>query len=365
MQKKIIALAVTALVSGAAFAQSANVTIYGSLDMGFAHRSDNVTKGVKSQNAIDSGISAGNRLGFRGTEDLGNGWSALFTLETGFAGDTGNLLQNNRIFGRQVFMGLTNNNAGTLIAGRMYTPHYSLALAIDPFKSGTVGQYRNVLAAGVVAGGENLFDPVRVDNTVAYVSPSFSGFNVTAAYATNAIEQEHLGNKDDARVYALLPRYTNGHLDIGLSFHQIKSSGTVIVYKPKITNWMLGGTYDFGAVKLHAFYDQNKLTSKTDAADGKKLKSFLLGATVPFNQHAIQASYTQGKLKEASGAKTYKAHQWALGYTYSLSRRTNFYAAYADINNKKDRAAYASVGDASYGGNGYQQGFQFGLRHTF
>jgi len=366
MQKKIIALAVTALVSGAAFAQSSNVTIYGSMDMGFAHRSNNMTSGIKSQNAIDSGISAGNRLGFKGSEDLGNGWSALFTLETGFAGDTGNLLQGGRIFGRQAFLGLSNSNAGAFLAGRVYTPHYSFASTVDPFKGGTVGVYRNVFAAGVNTGGENLFDPTRVDNTLAYVSPSFSGFNVTAAYATNAIGQENLGNKGDAKVYALLPRYTNGPLDIGLSYHQIKvSDGVVIVQNPRITNWMLAGTYDFGAVKLHALYDQNKLSTKTDAHDGKKLKSFLLGVSVPFGQHAIQSSYSEGKLKAASGEKTHKARQWALGYTYTLSKRTNFYAAYADISNKKNRAAYASVGDASYGGNGYRKGLQFGLRHTF
>ncbi|MCL2075769.1 MAG: porin [Betaproteobacteria bacterium] len=365
MQKKIIALAVAALASGAAFAQSANVTIYGSVDMGIAHRSDNAVKGVKSQTAIDDGISAGSRLGFRGTEDLGNGWSALFTLETGFAADTGNLRQSSRIFGRQAFAGFTNSSVGTLIAGRLYAPHYSLLSAVDPFKAGTVGMYRNVFAAGVTTSGENLFDPTRVDNTVAYVSPSFGGFNVTAAYSTNAILQEAVGNDGDAKVYALMPRYTNGPVDIGLSYHQIKSDGTVIVLKPKITNWALAGTYDFGAVKLHAFYDENKLSSDTAAADGKKLKSYLLGVSVPFGKNAIQASYTESKLRAAKGEKSYKANQWAVGYTYSLSKRTNFYAAYSDISNKKQRAAFAAVGDSSNSGNDYQQGFQLGLRHTF
>ncbi|MCL2020755.1 MAG: porin [Betaproteobacteria bacterium] len=368
MQKKIIALAVAALASGAAFAQSANVTIYGSMDMGFSHRSDNVDSGIKSKNSIDDGLAAASRLGFRGTEDLGNGWSVLFNLETGFAADTGNLRQSNRIFGRQAHLGMTNSNVGTFLAGRLYTPHYSFISNIDPFRAGTVGMYRNVFAAGVTTGGENLFDPTRVDNAVAYVSPSFSGFNITAAYSNNAIGQENLENKSDNRVFALLPRYTNGPLDIGFSYHQIKNkNGSVfgVDEKPKITNWLIGGAYDFGALKLHAFYDQNKLTSRDNVVDGKTLKSFLLGITVPFDKHAIQASYTQGKLKEASGAKTYKAHQWALGYTYSLSKRTGFYAAISDINNKKYRAAKASVGDNSNGGEGYQTGVQFGLRHSF
>ncbi|MDR0996132.1 MAG: porin, partial [Zoogloeaceae bacterium] len=195
MNKKLIALAVAgALASAPALAQT-NVTIYGSIDMGFSHRGDNVASGVSSKNAIDSGISAGNRLGFKGTEDLGNGLKALFTLEAGFEADTGDSTQSKRLFGRQAFVGLTSDTLGTVIAGRIYTPHYSLLSKIDPFAAGTVGQYRNVMNAGLKVGGENVFDPTRVDNTVAYVSPSFSGFNVTAAYSTNAFKQE--GGMDD------------------------------------------------------------------------------------------------------------------------------------------------------------------------
>jgi predicted porin len=185
MQKKLIALAVAALASGAAFAQS-NVQIYGSIDVGFSHRGDNIAKHVDSQNAIDSGISSGNRLGFTGTEDLGNGVKALFQIEAGYYADTGRSAQDGRLFGRQAFAGLTGG-FGTAIAGRLYTPHYSFLSAIDPFKAGTVGQYRNVFNVGVNYGGENLFNPTRVDNAVAYVSPIWGGFNMTAAYSTNAV----------------------------------------------------------------------------------------------------------------------------------------------------------------------------------
>jgi predicted porin len=399
MQKKHIALAVAALASSAAFAQG-NVTIYGLVDVGFSHRSDNTrnddnnpNNNVGSQNAIDDGISSGSRLGFKGTEDLGNGLTALFTLETGFATDTGNLRQSGRYFGRQAFLGLTGG-FGTAIAGRLYAPHYSFLSAIDPFKGGTVGRYRNVFDAGLTTGGENLFDPTRVDNTIAYVSPSFGGFNITAAYSTTAIGQETLGNdggndaqqSGDNKVFALLPRYTNGPLDVGVSYHRIKNEtsgpntayvsatapGNRILgaYEPKITNWAVGGTYDFKVVKLAAFYDRNKL-SASNLPDDITLKSWLLGVTVPFGKHAIQASYTQSKLDDATDDSAGKAKQYALGYTYSLSKRTSVYAAYADISNDNEKGnagkvrRTASVGDSSNGGDGYQNGFQFGLKHSF
>ncbi|MDR2164045.1 MAG: porin [Zoogloeaceae bacterium] len=385
MQKKLIALAVASatLASGAAMAQT-NVQIYGSVDVGLSHRGDNIADDIGSKNSIDSGISSGNRLGFQGTEDLGNGLKALFTLEAGFKVEDGEHTQGGRLFGRQAFLGLTGN-FGTFIAGRLYTPHYSFLSAIDPFKGGTVGRYRNVFTAGVTTDGENLFDPTRVDNAVAYVSPSWSGFNVTLAFSNNAIGQEATENAGDERVWAILPRYTNGPVDVGFSYHRIKTKdaddatggvgGTTDV---NITNWAVGGTYNFGSAKLHAFYDENKFKDINAADDDLKLKSWLLGVTVPFGKHAIQASYTQSKL---SGFENHegKARQWALGYTYAFSKRTNFYAAIADITNKDDRDGSdnhpvpvilsriaATAGDSTDStGSGYQNGFQFGIKHTF
>ncbi|MDR3158337.1 MAG: porin [Zoogloeaceae bacterium] len=374
MQKKLMVLAVAAAVSGAALAQS-NVQIYGSVDVGLSHRGDNIADNTGGKNSIDSGISSGNRLGFKGTEDLGNGVTALFVLESGFAADNGNLAQGGRLFGRQAYLGLTGN-FGTFIAGRLYAPHYSLLSSVDPFRSGTVGQYRNVFASGLNTGGENLFDPTRVDNTVAYVTPSWGGFNVTAAYSTNAIGQEAAGNDHDNTVIALLPRYTNGPLDVGFSYHRIKDddkgAGVLGTIKPKITNWAVAGTYDFKVVKLHAFYDKNKLTTQNPGWDDITLKSWLLGATVPFGKNAIQFSYTQSKLDDQTSNSAGKSKQWALGYTYALSKRTNFYAAYSDINNDNEKGnkankvrRTASAGDSSNGGDGYQNGFNIGLKHTF
>jgi predicted porin len=414
MQKKLIALAVAALASGAAFAQS-NVQIYGSIDVGFSHRGDSYFSGVKSQNAIDSGISSGNRLGFTGTEDLGNGVKALFQIEAGYYADTGRSGQDGQLFGRQAFAGLTGG-FGTAIAGRLYTPHYSFLSTIDPFKAGTVGRYNNTYGSdlGRFVGGldgahttvtgvdvasfnsgvvSTVLDPVRVDNAVAYVSPSWSGFNVTAAYSNNAIGQEAEGNgKSQNRVFAILPRYTNGPIDVALNYHQIKAQddlhllgatgalGNVnLVDVDKVTNWLIGGTYDFTVVKLSAFYSTTKvsvdnLTTLTDLSS-LKVKNWQIGVTVPFGKHAILASYNQSKAKLSNDTAVLPFHfndtakQWALGYTYSLSKRTNVYAVYSDINNDHEKYAfgrYATTGDASNAADGgYQNGIQFGLKHTF
>jgi predicted porin len=372
MQKKLIALAVAALASGAAFAQS-NVQIYGSIDVGFAHRGDNIGKGIKSQNAIDSGISDGNKLGFTGVEDLGNGVKALFKVEAGYRADTGEHDQDGELFGRQAFLGLTGG-FGTVIAGRLYTPYYSFISAVDPFADGTVGAYHNVWGNDKdPLAAQTALDPARVDNAVAYVSPSWSGFNVTAAYSANAIDQEATGSrKAQAQVFALLPRYTNGPLDVALSYHQIKigTDSGILALNPvlgpavdNVTNFTLGGTYDFKAAKLAALYAETDVNyDGSYQLKDQTFKNWLIGVTVPFGKSALQASFNQSKLNKGY-LGTGKTRQWALGYTYAFSKRTNLYAAYADIKNKGTRSA--SVGDATYTGDGYQNGLQFGVKHTF
>ncbi|MDR0529674.1 MAG: porin [Zoogloeaceae bacterium] len=374
MRKKTLALAIAAAFSGAAFAQQSNVTIYGLIDMGFSHRGNNINAHTGSQNSIDSGVTAGNRLGFKGSEDLGNGLKAIWQLEAGFNADTGVSQQNGRLFGRHASLGLSGA-FGTVQAGRFYTPRYILISDIDPFKAGTVGRYTDVFKYGQS-------DVTRVDNAIAYVSPSFSGFNVTAAYSTNTNYsaatggQETLGNETDVRAIALMPRYTNGPLDVGFSWQDLKAKNvnTANIDKSDATykQWTLGASYDFGMVKLAAVYDNYKADSGKAADEKEKLKSWLLGATVPFGKNAVQIAYHQSKLDDKTDKSAGKSKKWALGYTYELSKRTSFYAAYAKTTNDNAKNAHADkvqrksyVDDSSNSYAGYQSGFQFGLKHKF
>ncbi len=83
MQKKLLALAIAGLAATPALADD-NVTIYGRVDVGYLNRGDGdgavADPGSKSE--IASGIAGGSRIGFRGTEDLGNGLKALFEVNS-------------------------------------------------------------------------------------------------------------------------------------------------------------------------------------------------------------------------------------------------------------------------------------------
>ncbi|MBV2204918.1 MAG: porin [Pseudomonas sp.] len=367
MQKKLIALAIAGLVSAPAFAQS-NVTIYGLVDMGVAYRSDNVAAGVGSKTSIDSGIANGNRLGFRGTEDLGNGLKAGFVLEQGFYVDQGTG-RGDGMVSRQSYLSL-GGGFGTVLAGRVYTFQDQLRGTFDPFGNGTVGQIGNVYAA-----------EVRLNNTVAYVSPNFSGFTVKAAYSTemgdnqsgasgafmgsgSGTTNEALENYGDTTVFAISPMYQNGPLTLALNYHQAEAQDVAPVDKYELTNWDIGASYDFGVAKLAAMYGNREADDNVGTYMDRD--QWMVGVTVPVGAAgAVLASWTQAEDDKLGGAE---ARQWALGYTHALSKRTGLYAVYADIKNDAGNAGAklnAAVGDASNGGEGYQEGFQVGLRHSF
>ena len=145
-----------------------------------------------------------------------------------------------------------------------------------------------------------------------------------------------------------------------------------------VDNFSLGGFYDFGALKIAAFYSMDKAkfgtinNAQAVAVDGKTSISqhnFMLGANVPFGNSELKASVNYSK---NASSQYGNAMQIAVGYDYNFSKRTAFYAAYAWIDNDKARAnengrqgRLAVANDTQNSGGIYQQAFQLGIRHLF
>ena len=340
MQKKLLAMAVAGLVSMPVFAQS-NVTIYGILDYALNYQRDG--NGNDKRYALDADgnwTRFGSRIGFRGVEDLGNGLKASFVLEGGFEGDTGRSAQGGRLFGRQAF-GALSGNFGTLAFGRQYSPQYTILATVDPFEAG--------YAANVAATYRIDW---RLDNTVAYVSPSWSGFNVTAAYSFNADGQEVAKDDGNARVWAISPVYNNGPLYLAANYHQIKSDASG---SEKVKVWDLGGMYDFGPAKLHLVGGKRKFDGTASEA-AYDFRNYMVGVSVPVTAvGSIMASYTYTKEKESNN----KANQWGIGYRHDLSKRTSLYTSFAKRGKDYKEIYNPDLGDP------YEKQFQVGVSHTF
>jgi len=329
MKKSLLALAVLSAFAGAATAQT-SVNIYGIVDAGIVHERGNPAGNVTK---LTSGVESGSRLGVRGTEDLGGGLAGKFVLETGIAADTGGFNQGGLAFGRQAYVGLAGN-WGMVSLGRQYTPHYLALDSIDPFSTGLAGNAANLVST-----------VTRMDNTIKYSTPTWSGFIGELAYGFGEVQ----GNNTANRQIGASIGYNNGPLLVNLAYQRADDpTGT-----DRARNTLLGAKYDFGRLGASIGVTQNRGLGIVDSRD------YLLGVTVPFGASTVLASFIR---KDDRTAADSDARQWALGYTYAVSKRTNFYTSYARILNKNG-AAY-TVGNATEAGSG-DSAFNVGVRHLF
>ena len=356
-QKKIMAAAML-LLSPCAWSQS-SVTIYGLLDAGLSFEGGNKDGSVTK---LTGGISSGSRLGFKGSEDLGGGSTALFVLESGIQADTGASGQGGVLFGRQAFVGISNTTLGTLTFGRQYAPHYLAAVFADPFVSGTSADEKNLINA-VSNGG-------RMDNSIKYASPVLHGFSGELVYAAGEVA----GDASAASSRGAGLNYSDGPLAVRLNYHD-KSNDTATTRLASARNTLLAATYTFKLAKLFLAYGVNKgplsstLRNSTNpygyavppvaTTVTRDSTDTLLGVSVPLGQHTLLASWIHKNDKEAANQD---ADQLALGYRYALSRRTDLYAIYARMNNR--RGASYTLGNASDGGSG-DRAVNLGMRFTF
>ncbi len=365
MKKITIAALIIGAFATSAQAQS-NVTLYGTVDAGIVNESGgkdgNVTR-------IGSGIASASRFGFRGNEDLGNGLSAVFTLEGAVKIDTGE--GGSGIFDRQAFVGLKDATMGTLTLGRQYTPLYlALSQVADPFGAGYSGSAKNLFPSK---------NTTRTSNTVLYATPSFSGFSGSLAYSLG----EQAGDNAAGRQIGAGLAYSNGPLNARLAYNTLNSditAGTAAaastLAKPVsprsesiARNTLFAINYDFVVAKAFFAYGKNEGYASSlyanDVAYSPKVNpsldntNILIGATVPVGPAGtIMASY----IRKDDKTFNQDADQFAIGYSHALSKRTSAYATFAKISNKNG-ASY-TVGDNTEAGSG-DRAISLGMRHSF
>lgn len=356
MKKTMMVAALGAACAGSAHADG-QVAIYGLLDVALVRESGGKTGDITK---ITSGVGGGSRLGFKGKEELGDGLSAIFLLESGFQADTGALGQGGLLFGRQAYAGL-QGRFGTLTLGRQYTPQYMTVVFVDPFVSGYAGDTKNLMSPTGNSAG-------RMDNAIKYVSPSFSGVSAELVYGTGEVA----GDSAALRQFGGALDYIDGPLHVRLGYHNRNNDTATVKDTSNARNAILAATYTFSLFKAHLAYGVNKglnssLLRNTGNPYGyagvpeasRDSRDVLVGATVPFGVHTVVASYIH---KDDRGPLAQGAAQYALGYRYALSRRTEIMADIAHIANRNG-ASY-TVGSAIEGGSG-NRSIDLGLRHAF
>jgi predicted porin len=215
---KKIALAAAALASFAATAAHAqsSVTLYGALDDSiayFSHQKSGTTSGGTWQ--LSAGNLSPNLWGLKGTEDLGSGLSAIFKIESGFNINDGKSNQGGRLFGRQAYVGLDSNQAGTFTLGRQYDPLIDL---IQPLTND--GAFGSTFATpGDIDNYDNSY---RTDNSVKYTSPNYAGLQIGAMYAFGGVP----GSTGAGQTFAFAAAYNHGPFGLGVGYFRANNSGS-------------------------------------------------------------------------------------------------------------------------------------------
>ncbi len=372
MQKKIVALAVAGLVSGASYAQT-NLTVYGIMDMSYTYSK----MGDAKFSGMQSGGWDGPRIGFQGEETLGNGLKTIFTMEFGADEDNGTGLANTRL----AFVGLSGK-FGQVTLGKQNAPS-------NLYLSGSnSNEVVSVYPTDLMLGNSYIFstmstgDTARWDNSIAYTMPSVAGFDGRVIYSFGEqVRDSYSDASTNASKFGIGGSYSNGGLYLTAIWQQILDNNgrgpTGIKYDEKGSkSWAVGGAYDFKVVKIYANYIQEKFDGAAPlnaAENDKKHKLWSAGVSVPVSAvGTIRAEYMQFKADELNKNK---AKGYGIGYDHQFSKRTWIYTAYSHIDNDKnmgwgyttpdgDLAGLNSGGGFKFAGDDADS-FQIGIRHGF
>ena len=385
MKKTLAAVAVLGAFAGSAFA--ADVTLYGKVDLGLNYTHTDVD-GVSEDNwGMKSGQNSGSRFGIKGTEQISEGLTVGFQLENGFDADDGRFKYGNddgeRVFGREARL-FVQTDFGELGFGRMGGLD-SGSGSYDIF-----GGNAGVFGTGWSGIGSDsaifLGMSSRYDNMITYKSPEFAGVRV---YAQASLKQDSSKDGDEGsskadRYYALGATGTWGALSTGLvasmydyghtnhyagslvidegaldpdeTIKEVTTDddgyavGAFVAYDFSVTKVTLGAQYfdgvqqsrgddEFTLSATPAFDADGNLSLDTSSAKltygsesaGAKGYGVMLGAVTPLGAGTLYTSVGYRDSENADenygGQLDETAYQFAVGYTYPLSKRTYLYTA--------------------------------------
>lgn len=332
-----------------AAAQSSNVVLFGTLDVtaryvkadGQSRRFSEATDGLNSS-----------QLGLRGTEDLGGGLKAGFTLLSAINADNGTA--NAKFWNRRSTVSLFGS-FGEVRLGRDYIPTFWNFGLYDAF--GVVGM-------GATANVRQMYGGTRMDNAIGYfLPPNLGGFYGQAMVAAGegGTSADRPGRHIGARF-----GYAAGSLDIGVAASQqrfavttpiVPTGGVVASAGSTQKTWNVGASYDFGPVKLMGYYDRETLLGHNEG-------TWSLSGIIPFGQSEIHAGYDRGRLRLASGTST-TVDQLKATYVYNLSKRTAMFMTVARLDNKDASRVTLPGAAGPTTASGQSVGAEFGLRHFF
>jgi len=358
MNKKLIAVAVAGMLAAplAAQAQTANVTLYGRLNLDLEYIDAN--QGISGVTRLSSNSS---RLGVRGSESLGGGLNAIFQIESSISGDAGG----GGLAARDTFAGL-QGSWGTVKFGNMLAPYDDM----HPIFGNGPTFLTSIMATAAIWANNGSFGKstgafdARLGNSIRYDTPNISGFTGSAQ-----ISLDSENGATDPTVVSLGGIYNNGPFQGGIGFehnNDVRGDG--------LKDWALTVTaaWNFGVVRVAGLYERLDYDTPTGSL---KRDLWGVGVTAPVGPGTVYASWQHAN--DGKGGSTNRvggftsggdtgADHYTISYTYPLSKRTITYVGYTGLDNE-DRASYNyNINPYSPNTQGLKlNGFVAGLVHLF
>ena len=325
MKKQLLAAAVATAIA-VPMAASADVTVYGKLH--YSIDSIDYDSGVSgaipgtgndSEAAGYDGLavnSHSSRFGIKGSEDLGNGLSAVFQMEFGLSGDDLGNLRNNR----NTYVALAGS-WGVAGIGQVDTPYKSSTSKLEMFGD-NIGDYNQLY-----------FDDIRATDAVFYMSPNWNGFSFVAAVVmpstTSGLGAISNVDADGVEATSVSATYSNGPWFAALAYEDISDDFVASIHGAALDydKWRLGLGYTANGFHVGFVYEDRDLDVIGDGDSWQLSGSYTAGN----NTFKIAYGEADDMVRNAGmGFMVDEAEQWSIGVDHKLSNRTKVYAVYSD-----------------------------------
>ena len=336
MNKKILVTAMGMALAGGMSLANADVKLYGQLDMSID--ATDVDGGADDVN-MGSNRSA---IGFKGSEDLGNGLSAFFKSEWQVdlddAGTSPGTNEDDTTEGgdsdgwkaRDQYIGMAMDGVGKIWFGMMSTAYKSPASKLDPFYR-TRNQARNVGIQSTLHKGRGEEGQGRATNTVRIDTANFGGFQAFGTYTLDNSEAD--GENDNP--YSLGASFKQGGIYAFASYITTNAGGDD-------SAWQIGGKFSMDAFAVWAMYEGDgglitlrqygsakAGTINEGSGDGADIWS--VGASFSIANNIVTFDYAQGDKADDPTVTTDDYAVWRLGAKHNFSKRTNVYITHANF----------------------------------
>ena len=366
MIKKILPAVIGAALAGGMTSAVADVTAFGHIDTSINTTKNELLENNSRLNNLNCTTCS---VGFKGSEDLGNGLKAIFKID--FQYETTE--RNQGLTDRDQWVGL-DSGIGKLRLGTISTFYKSHGAMIDPIYRTALQGRAWGLQSGLHTGAGDTAAQGRATNTIRYDSPTFAGFTVGGHYT---VQNENQLDPD-----ADSPWGIGGHW----------KGGGFLVFADYITSdvggdddaWKIGGRWGFDKFAIFGQYEgdggaisrRQQTLIYDNAADelltvrgqgttgvGDGADTWFIGGTAGFGNSMIYAAY--GQVDQGTGAEAFdsdgnvvatdlnlKQRNWEIVGVHSLSKRTKAYLGYVNR-------------DFRTSGGGKIDNWALGMKHTF